>query len=93
MTRRLRVSRAALVDQQRLFEVLDEVSPSAALRSSAAIVRGLRTIAEFPHIGTLAGDVVREHVVRFGRSGYVIQYRATDEEVVVARIFHAREDR
>ena len=36
---------------------------------------------------------IRELAVRFGRDGYVNQYRVTAELVLVARIFHAREGR
>jgi len=35
----------------------------------------------------------RELYIRFGDSGYVVQYRVDADAVVVARIFHAREDR
>jgi len=35
----------------------------------------------------------RELLVRFGRHGYVVQYRVEGEEVLVARVFHGLEDR
>lgn len=36
---------------------------------------------------------LREPFVRFGRAGYVIQYRIAPGEVYVLRIFHSREER
>lgn len=36
---------------------------------------------------------VRELGVHFGRDGYTIQYRIDETEVLVARIFHNREQR
>lgn len=38
------------------------------------------------------GDA-RESLVRFGRAGYVIQYRVTHDAVMVLRIFHSLEER
>lgn len=36
---------------------------------------------------------LREIVVPFGNSGYVIRYGMAQEDIVVIRIWHAREDR
>jgi hypothetical protein len=36
---------------------------------------------------------MREFVIRFGQSGYVVQFRVMDDTVVIARIHHMREDR
>ena len=38
-------------------------------------------------------DGLRHLYIPFGDSGYVVQYRVDADAVVVARIFHAREDR
>jgi len=38
-------------------------------------------------------DGLRHLYIPFGASGYVVQYRVGEDAVVVARIFHAREDR
>ncbi len=36
---------------------------------------------------------LRELYIRFGDSGYVVQYRIDIDAVIVARIFHMREAR
>ena len=36
---------------------------------------------------------LRELYIRFGDSGYVVQYRVDTNVVVIARIFHMREAR
>ena len=36
---------------------------------------------------------LREMFVRFGRAGYVIQYRNAPGEVLILRIFHSLEER
>ena len=40
----------------------------------------------------ISGDL-HEIDIRFGKSGYVVQFRIDSDSVVVARIFHMREDR
>lgn len=45
-----------------------------------------------PRIGQRVGGA-RELYIRFGDSGYVVQYRIDADAVLVARIFHMREAR
>ncbi len=45
-----------------------------------------------PRIGQQVG-AARELYIRFGDSGYVVQYRIDPDAVLVARIFHMREAR
>ena len=36
---------------------------------------------------------MRELVVKFGKSAYVVRYRVTDGAVIVLRIWHGRQNR
>ena len=48
----------------------------------------------FPFIGRpLPHGGLRETVVAYGKSRYVIRYLVTDEAVIIARIWHGRENR
>lgn len=49
-------------------------------------------MAQTPLIG-IDLDGLRHLYIRFGDSGYVVQYRVDADTVFVARIFHAREER
>ena len=94
MTRQVTILPLARRDRIRLEAFLEAKSPSAALRAAQAIARAVRTLDEHAERGrTVSERGVRELAVRFGRDGYVIQYVVTDKQVLVARIFHAREDR
>lgn len=92
--RSVRLLPAARVDLARLEAFLAEKNARAAVRAALAIAAGVRSLAEHAERHRdLTGRGVRELPVRFGRDGYVIQYRVRDAEVLVARIFHVREDR
>jgi plasmid stabilization system protein ParE len=41
----------------------------------------------------VSDDGIRELVVRFGRDGYVVQYRVDENLVLVTRILHGKEAR
>lgn len=89
---KLRFSEQAIRDRRRLATFLAEANPRAALRALESIRASLSALANAPFMGRQLDDR-RELYVRFGDSGYVIQYRVDADAVVIARIFHAREER
>ena len=89
---RVRLSVQATADRQRLAAFLAEHDPRAALRAVDAITTGIARLADMPRIGQRVGGA-RELYIRFGDSGYVVQYRIDADAVLVARIFHMREAR
>ncbi|MBA4806735.1 type II toxin-antitoxin system RelE/ParE family toxin [Brevundimonas sp.] len=64
-----------------------------ARRCLATIRQGLKSLSEMPARRPIIRAGVRELHIPFGDSGYVVQYRVDADVVVVARIFHAREER
>ena len=56
-----------------------------------AAIRSLDEFSERARPGPEPG--LRELIVPFGSGAYVVRYRVDRDEVVVARIFHGREDR
>jgi plasmid stabilization system protein ParE len=81
-------------DLERLENFLLERSPKAAVRAARAIREAVLSLDENAERGPMVSDRgTRELAVRFGRNGYVVQYRVLDELVIVARIFHVRERR
>ena len=89
---KLSFSQQAVRDRRRLAAFLAERNPRAALRALRVITRFVSLLARTPFMGRERGDR-RELYIPFGDSGYVVQYRVDADAVVVARIFHAREDR
>lgn len=80
-------------DLVRLVDFLAEQSETAARRAGDAIKLGLRSLARMPTQARRIFDDLHEFDIRFGKSGYVVQFRLEPDAVIVARIFHMREDR
>jgi plasmid stabilization system protein ParE len=92
---KLIVSSAAAADLERLHAFLAD-NPDAAQRAVAAIVRAIDSLELFPDRGRpspVAG--VRELIVPFGRSAYVVRFAhdSRREEVAILRVWHGREAR
>lgn len=93
MTLPVTLSAAATADRKRLAAFLAENDPDAAVRAVETIVAALARLPRFPHLGRPVLDGQRVLSIPFGRSGYVALYRIDTDAILIARIFHAREDR
>ena len=86
----------AVEDVERLRSFLDQNSPGAAQRALASIWTAISRLQEFPNLGMATGDAdIRQIVVRFGASGYIVRYAALPgtEDILITRIWHGREAR
>ena len=93
-TRPVRLAIAARRDLDRLTEFLAGKSERAALSASQVLVAAVLSLEQFSERGRpMKRRGWRERVVRFGNAAYIIQYRVSETEVFVARIFHSRERR
>ena len=102
MTYRVRLTRQAQADLQRLFDFIIErelASHAGELeivdRALTAIRAGFETLRSLPFTCRKAGDspFLRELVISFGATGYVALFEILDEqEVVIAAVRHQRED-
>jgi plasmid stabilization system protein ParE len=86
----------AVEDVERLREFLDQNNPNAARRALASIWAAIDRLPQFPDLGMPTSDAaIRQLVVRFGASGYIIRYTVLPEEgnILITRIWHGREAR
>jgi plasmid stabilization system protein ParE len=86
----------ALTDVERLRTFLDQVNPGAARRAMVAILTAIERLQEFPDLGMTTEDAdIRQLVIRFGASGYIVRYAMLAEtgDILVTRIWHGREAR
>jgi plasmid stabilization system protein ParE len=84
------------VDLIRLRAFVHEKNPAAAERVAAALVEAIGTLETLPERGHQPGPRgIRDLVVRFGRSSYIILYRYSraKQTTVIGRILHGREAR
>jgi plasmid stabilization system protein ParE len=88
-------TRTALEDVDRLVEGLAELSPDAAVRAAQAIRQGGNSLGSNAKRGAMVQGApgVRKLLVRFGRSGFVIHYAILEDEIVILRVYHGRQDR
>ena len=70
--------------------------PDAARRALASIWTAINRLQEFPELGMSTEDAnLRQIVVRFGASGYIVRYAVLREDgnILITRIWHGREAR
>ena len=86
----------AVEDVERLRSFLDQNNPDAARRALASIWTAIDRLQEFLDLGTTTEDAdIRQIVVRFGSSGYIVRYAALPRtsDILITRIWHGREAR
>ncbi len=93
MIYRVELAPRAERDLVRLADFLAAHSETAARRAGDAIKRGLRSLTRMPARARRISDDLHEFDIHFGKSGYVVQFRVDHDTVVIARVFHMREDR
>ena len=86
-------SENALENLERLFDFLAEHDPTAAVASATAIRTAVETLADHPLMGRRVSGEIRELVVSYGKTGYVVLYRVLPQQdlVRVLAIRHQRE--
>jgi len=89
----LRWTSKAHEDLVRLHEFLQPVNPTAAARVVRHIVAGVKRIPAHPRLGLRLPEFAPREVRRVLVGDYEIRYELAGTEVLVLRIFHAREDR
>jgi plasmid stabilization system protein ParE len=90
---RIQLTAQAERDLVRLANFLAEHSERTARRAARDIKAALRSLARMPARARRISDDLHTFPIRFGQSGYVVQFRVRDDTVVIARIHHMREDR
>ena len=93
---KLIVSPEAAADLARLRAFLVDRNPDAAQRAAASLIQAIQSLDMFPDRGRPTGTKgVRELVIPFGHSAYVMRYAhlAEVEEIIILRIWHGREAR
>ena len=96
MTYRVRISKAAQEDLERLLDFLAPKDPQAAVRASAAIAKGYAQLQDMPfasHKADPTNPFLRELIISFGGAGYVALFEIdNDTTVTVLAVRHQREN-
>jgi plasmid stabilization system protein ParE len=96
VTFRVRYTRAARDDLRRLYAHLLERDPLAVRRARNKIAKGVELLKDFPFTCRKASPdspFLRELVISFGSSGYVLLFEIEDATTVtILAVRHQRED-
>ena len=86
-------SRSAFSDLERLAEFLAESAPEAAIAAVDVIRDGIEILARHPLIGRPCEEELRELLISYGESGYVVlySYEQPQDVVLVLAMRHQRE--
>jgi plasmid stabilization system protein ParE len=89
----VRLSGRARLDLVRLHKFLAERDTAVASRAIDEIQASLIPLTRMPKIGRLADDGLRELIIDFGSSGYLVLYDfdETIDEIVVLAVRHQKE--
>jgi plasmid stabilization system protein ParE len=92
----VRYASAARDDLKRLYGFLLEQDIGAAQRALSAIVKGAELLQQFPFTCRKVdadNPLLRELLVSFGNSGYILLYEIDDEHTItILAVRHQRED-
>jgi plasmid stabilization system protein ParE len=91
---RLAWSPGAAKNLERICEFLAEKNPGAARRAAKAIKDGAETLPAHPEIGRMFDDEtpwLREWIIPFGSSAYVLLYQYDHAQATVVAIRHGKE--
>ncbi|WP_395773134.1 type II toxin-antitoxin system RelE/ParE family toxin [Agrobacterium pusense] len=96
MTYQLRYTEEALADFDRIYDFLIAYDINVAEKAIHAIRAGLDILSDFPFScrkATSENGLIRELLVPFGSSGYIVLFRIDGPETVtIAAVRHQRED-
>lgn len=88
----------AVADLARVREFIRVNNPAAAERAGRRISKAVHTISAHPSIGRPVLDIewnvaFRDVFIPFAQGGYWLRYAVTDDEIIIVRVWHGREDR
>ena len=92
----IRFTAAAVSDLERLKNFLSDRNSKAAERALTQIWLAIEQLDKFPRLGMVTDDPdIRQVLVRFGSSGYLIRYAPTavTGDIIITRVWHGREKR
>jgi plasmid stabilization system protein ParE len=90
---RIRWTRLALSDVERLADFVAGVDPARADAVERKLIEAPLALRTFPRRGSRLPEFTPRDVREFRVDAYLLRYEVAGDNVFVLRIFHAREDR
>ena len=85
----------AIDDLNRHYDFINLNNADAAARAVQAIVSSGESLQQNPHRGAIVDEIagLRKLLVSFGKYGFIIHYVILEDDVIILRIYHGRENR
>jgi plasmid stabilization system protein ParE len=82
-------------DLNRHYDFIALSNADAAARAVQAIVSSGGSLQQNPRRGAIVDEMagLRKLVVSFGKYGFIIHYVILEDDVIILRIYHGRENR
>ncbi len=86
---------SAIDDLNRHYDFIKINNPDAAARAVQAIVSSGESLLSNPRRGAIVDEIagLRKLLVAFGKYGYIIHYTILEDDVIILRVYHGRENR
>lgn len=89
---KIRYTRDAIHDLERLRDFVEPKNPHAARRIAAELLDGIENLATFPDIGLPVRRAPNPRLIRDLFVGnYTVRYLREEKSIIVLRIWHDRE--
>jgi plasmid stabilization system protein ParE len=88
-------TQTAIDDLNRHYDFIKLNNADAAARAVQAIVSSGESLQKNPRRGAIVDEIagLRKLVVFFAKYGFIIHYVILEDDVVILRIYHGRENR
>ncbi|WP_414549632.1 type II toxin-antitoxin system RelE/ParE family toxin [Anabaena sp. CCY 0017] len=85
----------AITDLNRHYDFIALSNADAAARAIQAIVTSGGSLQQNPSRGAIVDEIagLRKLLVAFGKYGFIIHYVILENDVIILRIYHGRENR
>ncbi|WP_071191457.1 type II toxin-antitoxin system RelE/ParE family toxin [Trichormus sp. NMC-1] len=85
----------AINDLNRHYDFISLNNAVAAGRAVQAIVSSGESLQQNPRRGAIVDEIagLRKLLVSFGKYGFIIHYVILEDDVIILRIYHGRENR
>lgn len=85
----------AITDLNRHYDFIALSNADAAAHAIQAIVTSGGSLQQNPRRGAIVDEIagLRKLIVAFGKYGFIIHYVILENDVIILRIYHGRENR
>ena len=91
---RIFYSPESIEDLRRLREFIEIKNPTAARKTAASILKGIKQLRSFPYLGVEVTQAPNPEMIRDLMTGnYIVRYLVNGEEIYVLRVWLHKEIR